>query len=318
MTTQDKRVGLRVAGGLLLLMTLGIIAKTGFLGTLAAAGAPARTLDRAADEKAIRATAEDFIKAFNDADAKAVGSVWAEDAEYTDEAGQSHHGRAAIETLYAGLFKEHPGATMAVTIESIRFLGPDIAVEKGIAKLKAPAGDTSAARYTVVHARREGKWIMVDCRDAPYVPASNEDYLKGLEWLIGEWKADVKDDTRRIKFEWMCERNFIKSSYTVTKDDKTTLDGGQIIGWNPKLGRIVSLHFDAQGGFGNDVWIKDGSKWVLEATGVFRDGSDSKAVNILTPVDADSFTWQSVKRTLDGVRLPDTPPVRIVRVKAGK
>ena len=39
MTTQDKRVGLRVAGGLLLLMALGIIAKTGFLGTLAAAGA---------------------------------------------------------------------------------------------------------------------------------------------------------------------------------------------------------------------------------------------------------------------------------------
>ena len=34
--------------------------------------------------------------------------------------------------------------------------------------------------------------------------------------------------------------------------------GGQIIGWNPKLGKIVSMHFDAKGGFGNDVWIKDG------------------------------------------------------------
>ena len=104
----------------------------------------------------------------------------------------------------------------------------------------------------------------------------------------------------------MAQKNFIKNTFTATKDGKTTLTGGQIIGWNPKLGRIVSWHFDAQGGFGNDVWTKDGSKWVIEATGVFRDGSESTAVNIITPVDANSFTWQSVKRTLDGVALPNT------------
>jgi uncharacterized protein (TIGR02246 family) len=331
MVTQRKYVRWKFAGGLLLLAAVAILTKTSSLGTLLAADPPAKTPEtktpptesnRAADEKSIRATADDFVKAFNAADGKAVGALWAEDAEYTDESGASHHGRAAIEGLYTGMFKEHPGSSMAVTIESIRFLGPDIAVEKGIAKVKAPSGESSAARYTVVHARRDGKWIMVDCRDAPYVPGSNEDYLKGLEWLIGEWTteskdADPKEPVRRVKFEWMCERNFIKCSYTMTKDDKTTLSGGQIIGWNPKLGRIVSLHFDANGGFGNDVWIKDGAKWVLEAKGVFRDGSDSTAVNILTPLDANSFTWQSVKRTLDGVRLPDTPPVRIVRVKTG-
>ena len=66
------------------------------------------------------------------------------------------------------------------------------------------------------------------------------------------------------------------------------------------------------------VWIKDGSIWVMEATGVFRDGGESTAVNILTPIDAKSFTWQSVKRTLDGVPLPDIPPVKVVRVQAGR
>ncbi len=286
----------------------------------AAPAAPAANADaaRAADQQAIRATADDFVKACNAADAKAVAALWATDAEYTDESGESYRGRDAIEKLYAGLFKAHPGATMSVTIESIRFLGPDIAVEKGITRLKSPSGEASAARYTVVHARRNGAWIMVDCRDAPYVPGSNEDYLKDLEWLIGDWTTDAKQDGRRITFEWMCERNFIKSSFTVTQGDKTTLGGGQFIGWNPKLGRIVSLHFDAQGGFGNDVWTKDGSKWVIEASGVFRDGSESTAVNILTPIDANSFTWQSVSRTIDGVSLPDVPPVKIVRLPAGK
>ena len=97
--------------------------------------------DHEADEKAIRATADEFIKAFNAADAKAVGALWATDAEYTDESGQSYQGGAAIEKEYADLFKEHRGATMTVAIESVRFLGPDIAVEKGIAKVKSPGAE---------------------------------------------------------------------------------------------------------------------------------------------------------------------------------
>jgi uncharacterized protein (TIGR02246 family) len=273
----------------------------------------------AADEKAIRATAEDFLTAFNAGDAKAVGALWAADAEYTDESGKSFQGRAAIEKEYADFFKEHHGATMTVSIESVRFLGPDIAVEKGIAKVKLPSTDARlGSRYTVVHARRDGKWIMVVGRDAPYVPGSNEDYLKDLEWLIGDWAIDAKERPLRLHFEWMAQRNFIKNTYIATKDGKETLTGGQIIGWNPKLGRIVSWHFDANGGFGDDVWTKDGSKWVIEASGVFRDGSESAAVNIVTPIDANSFTWQSLKRTLDGVSLPDVKPVKIVRVHPGK
>ena len=35
----------------------------------------------------------------------------------------------------------------------------------------------------------------------------------------------------------------------------------------------------------------------------------------MTPIDADSFLWQSVERTLDGEPLPDLPPVKVVRVK---
>jgi uncharacterized protein (TIGR02246 family) len=287
--------------------------------TAAAAVAAAPKADSSADEKAIRATADAFVKAFNAADAKAVGALWAPDAEYTDESGQTLRGRAAIEKEYADLFKQHPGATVTVAIESLRFLGPDTAVEKGVAKVKLPKADAPmGSRYTVVHARQGGKWIMIMGRDDPYVPASNEDYLKGLEWLIGDWNLDSKDRPVKVRFEWMAQRNFIKNTYTVMKDGEATLTGAQIIGWNPKLGRIVSWHFDAQGGFGDDVWAKDGSKWVIEAHGVFRDGSETESVNVLTPVDANSFTWQSVRRTLDGVSLPDTQPVKIVKAQPGK
>jgi uncharacterized protein (TIGR02246 family) len=282
-------------------------------------GTAAPTPASEADEKAIRATGDAFVRAFDAGDAKAVGALWAPDAEYTDESGQSLHGRTAIEKEYAILFKEHPGATMTVSVGSIRFFGPDTAVEKGVAKVQSPQEDAATgARYTVVHAKRDGKWTMVVGRDDRYVPESNEEYLKGLQWLIGDWALDAKDRPLVIRFEWMAQKNFIKNTFTLKKDGQSTLTGGQIIGWNPKLRRIVSWHFEAQGGFGNDVWTKDGSKWVIEASGVFRDGAESSSVNILTPIDANSFTWQSVNRTLDGVSLPSTRPVKIVRVQPGK
>ncbi len=313
-----------IPAGILLAAALAV-AGANLLHRVSAADAPAAAAapaakgmpDHTADEKAIRATAEQFTKAFNAANVKAVGALWATDAEYTDESGQSFQGREAIEKEYADCFQQHPGAAMTVTIESIRFLGPDIAVEKGIAKVKA-GNESLGARYTVVHARRDGKWIMVVGRDAPYVPGSNEDFLKDLDWLIGDWTLDAKDSPLKLHFEWMAQKNFIKNTYTVTQDGKSTLTGGQIIGWNPKLGRIVSWHFDAEGGFGNDTWTKDGSKWVIEAKGVFRNGSESSAVNMVTPIDANSFTWQSLKRTLDGVAIPDVGPVNLVRVQASK
>ena len=244
---------------------------------------------------------------------KPLATQWSTDAKYTDESGRQFIGRDAIEKEYASLFKEHPGATITVNIDSIRFLGPDIALETGVAKVQLPKSSAAtASHYNVVHARRDGKWVIVVGHDTPYVSSLDEDYLKDLEWTIGKWNAGTKDKEVHINFEWMAGRNFIKNTYMLVKDGKSTLTGGQIIGWDPLLGSIVSWHFDALGGFGHDVWTREGSKWVIHAAGIMRDASDSSAVNIITPIDANSFTWQSTKRTLDGVSLPDVPPVKIV------
>jgi uncharacterized protein (TIGR02246 family) len=269
-----------------------------------------------ADEKAFRATADEFVKAFNAGDAKTIGAQWSTDAAYIDESGQVFHGRDAIQKEYAQLFKEHPGATVALFIDSFRFFGPDAAVERGIAKVKLAGEKTSsAARYNVVHARRDGKWIMVAGHDIPYVSDLDDDHLKDLEWLIGQWKPEDANAGPAMKFEWMGGRNFIKNTYTTSQNGQTTLSGGQIIGWNPKLAKIVSWRFDPAGGFGNDVWTKDGNKWTTNATATLHEGSDATAVNTITKTDGDHFTWQSTDQTLDGVHLPDAAPVKMVRVQ---
>ena len=63
------------------------------------------------------------------------------------------------------------------------------------------------------------------------------------------------------------------------------------------------------------AWTRDGKKWVVEASGVEADGGELTARNILTPVDKDTFIWQSAERTLDGEELPDILPVKVTRVK---
>jgi uncharacterized protein (TIGR02246 family) len=52
---------------------------------------------RAAEEKAIRETAEAFTSAFNKGDAKAVAALWTTAGEYIDETGLETRGRDAIE-----------------------------------------------------------------------------------------------------------------------------------------------------------------------------------------------------------------------------
>lgn len=271
------------------------------------------------DEKAVRATAEAFTKAFNAGDAKTLGGLWASDAEYTDEAGNVLLGREAIEQEYAKLLKDNAGAVLALAIQSIRFLAPDVALEKGIARVRDAAGENeAAARYTITHVKRDGRWIMSVGRDEPYVPASNSERLKGLGWLIGDWASEGGERGLRSKCEWMAQQNFIRNTFTRVKEDKTAVTGLQLIGWDPRLGAIVSWHFDADGGFGHDVWTRDGSSWEIEATGLSRDGNESSAVNLLTPIDANSFAWQSRERTLNGAPLADTATVKMIRVPANK
>src|SRR5947209_15576383 len=48
--------------------------------------------------------AQEFIKAFNKGDAKAVASFWTEDGDYVDQLGHQYKGREALEKLYAKVF----------------------------------------------------------------------------------------------------------------------------------------------------------------------------------------------------------------------
>jgi uncharacterized protein (TIGR02246 family) len=296
---------------------LPLLAVVVLLGLTVRSGATEDAQDKAKEEAAILKNAEGFVEAFHKGDAKAVAAFWTADGDYTDMTGKLYKGREAIEKLFKGFFAENKGLKLRIDIASLKFVTPDVAIEDGMTSTITPDGaPPSRARYTTIHVKKEGKWMLSSVRDAPYAAPSNHEQLSGLEWLIGDWAADSeKGEVARFAFSWTESENFIVSSFTTTFKNIAIGGGTQWIGWDPVAKKVRSWTFENNGGFGEGTWTQDGDKWVSKSAGVLRDGKKVTATNILTRVDADTVSWHATDRTEDGKVLPDTKAIKFKRVK---
>lgn len=265
----------------------------------------------------ITKTAEGFVAAFQKGDANAVAACWTPDGDYMDLNGRLLKGREAIAADFAELFAENKGLTVRIEVLSVQFPTPDTAIEDGVTSVMAPTGGLpNRAHYTNTFVKRDGKWLLSSVRESPYVPPSNYEHLRPLEWAIGEWSEDVKEGhAGRVVFEWAMEQNFIIATREVAVDDALLFNGTERIGWDPAAKLIRSWSFEADGGFGEGTWAKDGkSGWTVRTSAVLRTGSLITATNVVTRVDADTITWQAKDRRLDGNALTDTPVITMKRV----
>ncbi len=122
----------------------------------------------AEDEQAIRLAAASFVEAYNAGDAKAVAALFMERGEIVNEEGESVQGRAGIERTFAEIFQTHPKSQIKVTVQSVRFVSPTLAMEDGTSTVTHPSGErTEHNRYTLVHVKEEGRWRLASARDLP-------------------------------------------------------------------------------------------------------------------------------------------------------
>ncbi|HKI37617.1 MAG TPA: SgcJ/EcaC family oxidoreductase [Gemmataceae bacterium] len=283
-------------------------------------GAPparAEAKDDSADSSAIRKEADEFVKAFNKGDAKAVAAFWTKDGEYVGPDGETLRGREAIEKGYADFFKKNPRASLEVKVESLRLFGRHTAVEEGTLKLRLAADKEAAeSRYSVLHVHDDDGWHLAQVRE--WLPDAAELVsLKDVEWLIGEWRAKRDEAELHVSYAWDEDRAFLRGRYSLKKDGKVVSSGTQVIGKDP-AGGLRSWVFDSSGSFGESSWSRDGDRWVIAAGGMLPNGSEVTATNVLIPLGKDAFTWQSIERTAGGVSLPETPPIKVTRVKTEK
>jgi uncharacterized protein (TIGR02246 family) len=267
-------------------------------------------------EKDLLERANAFAAAFAKGDAKALAGFWTPEGEYTNETGLRLQGRKAIAKAFEGFFAEHKGLKLRIEVQSLKFVTPDVAIEDGVTGVMAPDGKPpTQSHYTIVHVKKDGEWHLASVREAPFVPPTNYQHFRGLEWLIGDWVDEKKGEVAHVNFSWGPNQNFIVATFATTIKDIPVASGTQWIAWDPVTKQFRSWTFDSSGGFGEGPGTRKGNKWVSKNKMTLATGKTTTSTNIVTRVDADTITWQGTDRTLNGEAQPDTEVVTMKRAK---
>jgi len=271
-----------------------------------------------ADEATIRKNIQAAVEAFNRQDAKALADFWSPEAVYTSRtSGAQVVGREAIAKEYEALFEASKNRKLVVSVEAVDFVSPNVALERGTAKISGGDEPAEETEYSAVHVKRDGKWLLdrMTEDEVPAPPPSHHAQLKELEWMVGTWVDSDPDSGTEITTEcqWAKNRNFMTRAFKVVVADRIAMSGMQIIGYDAADKKIRSWVFDSDGGYGEGVWQQKGSRWFITQKGVLPDGARSSEVNILTKLDDNAFTWQSTQREVDGALQPNIDEIKIVR-----
>jgi uncharacterized protein (TIGR02246 family) len=269
-----------------------------------------------ADEAAIRKNAEAYVMAYNARDAKALAALWSPDAVYADpDSGAAITGRAAIEEYFTSALSGDVVDKLEVEVAAVEFVSPSVAIEHGVARVLRPNEEPEVTEYSAVNVKQGGEWLLdrVSEKSSPEPPRSNYQRLQKLEWMVGSWIDEDESVSIQTDCEWTKNRNFLTRSFAVVSAAGVETAGTQIIGWDPAAKRIRSWLFDSNGGFGEGVWTEKEGVWSIQSTITLPDGAKATAVNLMKPIDNDSFTWQSVNRAIDGQLQPNVSEVLVVR-----
>lgn len=266
--------------------------------------------DEAPDLAAIRHGSVEFIEAFNRGDAKAIAEMWTPEGEYVDHLGRGYFGRDEIEKAYAALFADNPNGKLRLTIDSLRLISKDVAVEDGRAALESStAAPPTQSRYSAVHVRNDGKWLLASVRDADSNTAVVKDDLADFQWLIGTWIAEEHGVKTESTCRWICNQSFVERKYRAIGVDGGETTGVQVIGWNAQDSHVQSWNFAPDGGTATGIWMPIEGGWQATVNGVTSEGLPTLAVNVLQRLDDDAYVWQSTQRLHGETPLPDTEEV---------
>jgi uncharacterized protein (TIGR02246 family) len=273
----------------------------------------ARDAERAGDQAAIQRRTQEFLRAVSRADARALAAFWTDQGEYARGDDLTIRGRENIEKAYAESLKQREPAEVELQNDSVRFLADDTALQEGRFLVKpSNSAERPRSRFVILYIRVNSQWQIGLLREWPEGPS-----LQELAWLVGTWSSASDGGDARAVFEWTENRKFLRGNFTMKQEDRA-VSGFQILALDPATGSIKAWTFGGDGDLGEAVWTRTEKGWSVKTTGVTSEGEPVISTTLITRIDEDSFTWQSVDRTVDGEKQPDVGPVKVVRARAGK
>lgn len=206
---------------------------------------------------------------------------------------------------------------LAITVDTVRVLAPGTVLGKGATTVTAKSGETRSALFTAIHIKKDGKWKISQLIESPVPDITPRERLDGLAWLVGDWEETDKANDFHVNSQYLWARggNFLTRNVTVKRGGSVTLEGWEIIGWDPVGECVRSWTFDGDGGFSEGRWTQSGERWLVREIGYSPDGSRITADNTITKVNADRIAWESTNRTLNGEPQPGIGRIEINRLK---
>ncbi len=257
---------------------------------------------------------------FRRGDAKGLAACWTPKGEFVGPTGERVEGRDNIRKAFQEFLAAHNGARLRFRVTALRLVGDDVALVDAAAEL-TPAAAPDVPHSALVLVKRDNRWWIDSARETSSRTQAPAQHLKELDWLLGDWadKAAADSPVRlHSSCDWTVNRAFLIRKFRVEGRNAVLRAGTEVIGWDPRNQRIRSWVFDSSGGFGENVWIHDGKRWLVKYSGTLADGSQVSATHVLTLVDADTITLRSMDRTVGGAPQPEIPEVTIKRQAASK
>ncbi len=264
----------------------------------------------------MQAGAAAFMTAFRNRDAEAIAAMWTPECLFINEQGERFFGRDTIKHEYAKAFEDAPDdLEFVVEIDTAHMVGPQTVVVEGRSAVlpQLPGKPRVMSRFTAIHVKRDGKWLVAHLRDnrVEVPPATGK--LEDLEVLVGSWQAARDNISVDVTCRWIENNQFLERTHSVTESGQVKSTGRQIIGVHPSTERINSWTFNSDGSHARDVWSPHKNGWVVESIGSLPDGTVTTASYTLTIKDANSLVWESDDRLVGDIALPDSAKIELTR-----
>ena len=136
------------------------LAAMGLIAIAASASAPTVT-DTAADEAALRAADQSFMRAYWKGDLESVVALYAEDAVLMPADAPEAKGRDAIRKYYAADIASVKSGEAEVIVESTQGVSGNLGWSSGTTKYTAANGATSTGKFMSVSRKINGKWLYI-------------------------------------------------------------------------------------------------------------------------------------------------------------
>lgn len=280
---------------------------SGLLAALLAWPAAAQQDPAAAPEAAaVRAAADAYVEARSRGDREALLAAWTPEGDYIDAAGHKFRARDLIASEFSQ-GDEIPRSVSAVSVDSIRLITPQVAIQDGTTSHVGRGGEPLVTgRFTAVWVQADGRWLLHSLRESILPASARNTRLDELRWCLGVFAGQLDNGSDAIATASLSpDGNFILREVVVRHPDDTRHTVSQRIGWDPLSQAFKSWTFEGDGGYGEGSWKQQAGCWIVVTEGVTSDGRRTSGMSIYSQITEQGFILEFVGTMVEGAVQPD-------------